>query len=66
MASQTIEEQFERVEEFTTLLGAAELNAANTWEEQFTADMRANFQRFGARMFLSESQHTTLERIANQ
>lgn len=66
MASQTIEEQFERVEEFTTLLGAAELNAANTWEEQFTADMRANFQRFGARMFLSTSQQTTLERIANQ
>lgn len=66
MASQTIEEQFDCVEEFTSLLCAAELSAANTWEEQFTADLRANFQRYGARMFLSESQHTTLDRIANQ
>lgn len=66
MASQTIEEQFDRVEEFTSLLCAAELSAANSWEEQFTADLRANFQRYGARMFLSESQHTTLNRIANQ
>ena len=66
MPSRTIAEQFDRVEEFTTLLGAAELNTANTWEEQFTADMRANFQRYGAHMFLSESQHTPLERIANQ
>lgn len=66
MASQTIEEQFDRVEEFTSLLCAAELSAANTWEEQFTADLRANFQRYGARMFLSESQHTILDRIANQ
>ncbi|MDF3863497.1 hypothetical protein P3W53_03425 [Pseudomonas denitrificans (nom. rej.)] len=66
MASQTIEEQFDRVEEFTSLLCAAELSAATTWEEDFTADLRANFQRYGPRMFLSESQHTTLDRIANQ
>ncbi|EMW1000595.1 hypothetical protein AAEK85_003689 [Pseudomonas aeruginosa] len=66
MPSRTIEEQFDRVEEFNSLLGAAELNAATTWEEEFTADLRANFQRYGPRMFLSVSQHTTLERIANQ
>ncbi|HCG1257674.1 TPA: hypothetical protein ACUT5D_000944 [Pseudomonas aeruginosa] len=66
MPSRTIEERFDRVEEFNSLLGAAELNAATTWEEEFTADLRANFQRYGPRMFLSESQQTTLERIANQ
>ncbi|MCS7703755.1 hypothetical protein N0018_28490 [Pseudomonas aeruginosa] len=66
MPSRTIEEQFDRVEEFNSLLGAAELNAATTWEEEFTADLRANFQRYSPRMFLSESQHTPLERIANQ
>lgn len=66
MASRTVAEQFERIEEFTTLLGAAELNTQNTWEEQFAADMRANFQRYGARMYLSEAQHETLDRIANQ
>ncbi|MDF3936691.1 hypothetical protein [Pseudomonas citronellolis] len=66
MPSQTLEEQFDRIEEFTTLLGAAELNTRNDWEEQFAADMRANFQRYGARMFLSDSQHEILDRIANQ
>ena len=66
MASRTVAEQFDRIEEFTTLLGAAELNTANTWEEQFAADLRANFQRYGPRMYLSEAQHETLDRIANQ
>lgn len=32
MPSRTVEEQFDRVEEFNSLLGAAELNAATTWE----------------------------------
>ncbi|MDO5935751.1 hypothetical protein QCC34_07540 [Pseudomonas aeruginosa] len=38
MPSRTVEEQFDRVEEFNSLLGAAELNAATTWEEEFTAE----------------------------
>ncbi|HCF5867026.1 TPA: hypothetical protein ACID0Q_001800 [Pseudomonas aeruginosa] len=66
MPSLTVLERYGQVGEFNSLLGAAELNAATTWEEEFTADLRANFQRYGPRMFLSESQHTTLERIANQ
>ncbi|MCV3804761.1 hypothetical protein OHU52_30405 [Pseudomonas aeruginosa] len=66
MPSLTVLERYGQVGEFAALLGAAELNAATTWEEEFTADLRANFQRYGPRMFLSESQHTTLERIANQ
>ncbi|HFE7785120.1 TPA: hypothetical protein ACGAIA_002346 [Pseudomonas aeruginosa] len=66
MPSLTVLERYGQVGEFNSLLGAAELNAATTWEEEFSADLRANFQRYGPRMFLSESQHTTLERIANQ
>ncbi|MDS9599944.1 hypothetical protein RMH01_32875 [Pseudomonas aeruginosa] len=66
MPSLTVLERYGQVGEFAALLGAAELNVATTWEEEFTADLRANFQRYGPRMFLSESQHATLERIANQ
>ncbi|HHG5326042.1 hypothetical protein I5E47_19490 [Pseudomonas aeruginosa] len=66
MPSRTIEEQFDRVEEFNSLLGAAELNAATTWEEEFTADLRSNFQRYGAHTYLSDAQLEQLERIANE
>ncbi|SFP38639.1 hypothetical protein SAMN05216229_10282 [Geopseudomonas sagittaria] len=66
MASRTITEIFDRTEEFAALLGAAELNANNDWEEQFAADLRVNFQRYGTRTYLSDSQLETLERIAEQ
>ena len=64
MPTQTIEEIFDRIEEFSALLAAAELHANNDWEENFTANMRANFQRYGAHTHLSENQQATLERIA--
>lgn len=66
MASQTIEEQFDRVEEFTSLLTAAELNTNGQWDEDFTADLRATFKRFGAHTYLSAAQLEQLERIAHQ
>lgn len=66
MGSRTIKEIFDRPEEFSALLGAAELNASNDWEEQFAADLRANFQRYGTRTYLSDSQLEQLERIADQ
>ncbi|MCY1550981.1 hypothetical protein D9M68_872770 [compost metagenome] len=66
MASLTIEERFDRVEEFTSLLGTAEANAHGDWDETFTADLRNTFQRYGARTYLSDAQLEQLERIANQ
>lgn len=66
MPSRTIEEQFDRIEEFNSLLGAAELNAATDWDEQFLADLRSNFQRYGAHTYLSDAQLEQLERIANE
>lgn len=66
MASRTVAEIFDRPEEFTALLGAAELNAGNDWEEQFAADLRTNFQRYGTSTYLSDAQLETLERIAEQ
>lgn len=66
MASRTVADQFGRLDEFTSLLAAAELNAANDWECQFTADISANYQRWRGDMYLSDTQLEKLERIANQ
>lgn len=66
MASRTVAEQFARLDEFTSILAAAELNAANDWEISFTADISANYQRWRGDMYLSDTQLEKLERIANQ
>lgn len=52
-------------DEFAGLLDSARMNAANDWEEQFVADMNDRYGQYGRRMFLSNSQQETLERIAN-
>ena len=64
MATVTVEETYDRVEEFSALLAAAELHASGAWEIQFTEDMRASFKRYGPRTHLSVFQRQTLERIA--
>lgn len=51
--------------EFDGLLENARMNAANDWEESFVADMKTRFTEYGRRMFISEAQQTTIERIAN-
>ncbi|KAF1003257.1 MAG: hypothetical protein GAK28_04814 [Luteibacter sp.] len=51
--------------EFEGLLESARMNAANDWEESFVADMKPRYDQFGRRMYISEAQQTTLERIAN-
>ena len=64
MASQTVEELYDRIEEFTSLLAAAELHAANVWEDEFVEDIKANFKRHGPRTLLSIAQQRKLEQIA--
>lgn len=64
MAALTVEEQYDRLEEFTAVLVAAELNASGAWELEFTDNMRANFNRHGPRTHLSPAQRQSLERIA--
>lgn len=66
MKARTVEERFDRVEEFMALLGAAELSAAGEWEEQFISDLHANFQRYGAQTYLSDNQLEKLEQIASK
>lgn len=50
--------------EFEELLTDAEQNAANDWEETFVEDMKARYQQYGKRMFVSQAQIAHLERIA--
>lgn len=64
MASQTVEELYDRVEEFSSLLAAAELHASNAWEDEFVENMRASFKRHGPRTLLSAAQQRKLEQIA--
>lgn len=66
MTPRTVEERFDRVEEFIALLGAAEIGAHGGWDEQFTADLRDTFKRYGPHTYLSDSQLQQLERIAAQ
>lgn len=64
MASQTVEELYDRVEEFTSLLAAAELHASGAWEDEFVENLRASFKRHGPRTLLSIHQQKKLEEIA--
>jgi len=64
MASQTVEELYDRLEEFSAILIAAELHASGEWEIEFTDNMRASFNRHGPRTNLSPAQRQSLERIA--
>ncbi|WP_136474517.1 hypothetical protein [Pseudomonas sp. DG56-2] len=64
MASQTVEELYDRVEEFQSLLAAAELHADGAWENEFVENLRAHFKRHGPRTLLSVHQQKKLEQIA--
>lgn len=66
MASQTVEELFDRVEQFAVLLADAEDNAETDWEIQFTTDIRDQFKRYGAHTYLSDAQLQSLNKIAHQ
>lgn len=59
-----VQDHFEE-DEFEELLDSAAMNAANDWEEQFVADMKGRYGQYGRRMFISDAQQETLERIAN-
>lgn len=62
--SERVQDLYEE-KEFEELLESARMNAANDWEESFVSDMKTRFDQFGRRMYISEAQQTTLERIAN-
>lgn len=62
--SQRVQDLYDE-KEFEELLEGARMNAANDWEESFVADMKARYDQYGRRMFISDAQQGHLERIAN-
>ena len=62
--SQRVQDLYDE-KEFEELLEGARMNAANDWEESFVADMKARYEEFGRRLFISDAQQSHLERIAN-
>lgn len=61
--SQRVQDLYEE-QEFEAMIENARMNAANDWEESFVADMKARYEDYGRRMFISDSQKEHLERIA--
>ena len=64
MAALTVEELYDQVEEFTSLLTAADLHASGAWEQEFVENIRASFKRYGPRTHLTFTQQKKLEEIA--
>ena len=64
MAAQSILDIYDSVEEFASILVAAELHASGEWELEFVENIRASFKRYGAHTSLSPAQQSKLERIA--
>lgn len=64
MASQSVLEAYDSLEEFNAILVSAELYASGEWEIEFVENMRASFKRYGAHTNLSPAQQSKLERIA--
>jgi hypothetical protein len=62
---QRVQDLYQEEDEFEGLLEDARMNAANDWEESFVADMKAGFDQYGRRMYISDSQKEQLERIAS-
>lgn len=62
--SDTVQDHYTE-DDFESLLDDAESNAANDWEGGFVADMKARFQQYGKRMYISAAQRSHLERIAD-
>lgn len=64
MAALTVEELYDQVEEFTSLLTAADLHASGAWEQEFVENLQASFKRYGPRTHLTFTQQKKLEEIA--
>ncbi|MBA4359304.1 MAG: hypothetical protein C0411_01015 [Pseudomonas sp.] len=64
MASQSVLDIYESLEEFAAILASAELHASGGWEQEFVENIRASFKRYAAHTNLSPAQQSKLERIA--
>ena len=62
--SQQVRDVYDDEAEFSELLEAARMNAANDWEESFVAGLIEKFEKYGSGMYLSDLQNDRLKRIA--
>lgn len=60
----TIAQVYGPTTRFTAVLVAAELNAFSDWECQFTNDIRARFEQYGAALMLTPLQRKQLVKLA--
>ena len=51
-------------DDFDDLLEQAKSEASGQWEENFCDEMRAKYQEYGERMYISDKQLEILHRIA--
>lgn len=58
-------DSFPTVEAFVSLVDQAKENAKNNWERGFLANLSKRYKTYGTQSYLSESQLTVLEKIAN-
>lgn len=63
--SQQVRDIYDDEAEFSELLEAASMNAANDWEENFIAGLIEKFEKYGSGMYLSHLQNDHVNRIAN-
>ena len=63
--SQQVIDVYDDEAEFSELLEAARMNAANDWEESFIAGLIEKFEKYGSGMYLSDLQNDHVNRIAN-
>lgn len=64
MASQSVLDIYDSIEEFAAILVSAELHASGEWEMEFVENICVSFKRYGAHTNLSPAQQSKLERIA--
>lgn len=60
-----VKDRYKKLVDFEEVLASARMNAANDWEENFVADIAERYKMHSGRMFLTEKQNDTLNKIAS-
>lgn len=66
MSEMTVATEFEAPSDFTELLDDAESNATTGWEMDLVADLKAKYDKYGDKMFISQKQIDALNRVARR
>ena len=64
MSGERAEDLYDSMSEFEELLEDAGMQASDDNSEKFVKEVKANYDKWGLRMFLSDKQNNWLKRIA--